>query len=506
MQLLSHAQLAVLSLMSVVAIDVIRRFIQGKPERKGFPLPPGPRPLPILGNILSVDRKKPWKTYTEWRAIYGDVVYHRLLDQDIVVLRSQSVAVRLLEKRSHIYSDRPFVATLEPYGLDCIFAFTPYGEHWRSCRRMFHQTYRADTAIGLYPMQLRKARQLVIGLIDNPDRYEHHYSVFGIAVPLSGSYDYETNAQGDPIVRAFEDFAAAAVPAATPEQAALLKLFPFLLHLPDWFPGSSWKREAKRTRDLSIELTEIPYRYAEERLEISSGHPIASMVSDHLARMPEYTDRSQRAKYIFNLKKAAVSSILAASETTVSSLMVFTLAMVLNPHALKRAQAEIDAVVGTDRLPDFGDRPSLPYVNAIIRETLRWRPAVPLGVWHATSNSDVYNGQYIPKGATVVANVWAMSRDEIQFPNAEDFVPERFLNDEGMLNENDPMDFVFGFGRRICPGRYTADATLFASIATMLAIVEFSPVKDMQGNDVTPQVKWVNGTTQSVFSVRHSNK
>jgi len=59
--------------------------------------------------------------------------------------------------------------------------------------------------------------------------------------------------------------------------------------------------------------------------------------------------------------------------------MVFTLAMVLNPHALKRAQTEIDAIVGTDRLPDFGDRLALPYVNAIIRETLRWQPAVPLG-------------------------------------------------------------------------------------------------------------------------------
>ncbi|KAF8552975.1 cytochrome P450 [Imleria badia] len=489
MQSLSPAQLSVIIPVLIVAIDVIRRFIQGKLERKGLPLPPGPTAVPILGNILSVDRESPWKTYTEWHSVYGEIFYHRLLDQDVVVLGSQSVAVQLLEKRSRLYSDRPFVATLEPYGMDCIFAFTPYGEHWRSCRRILHQTFRADTVPNLHPMQLRKARQLVINLIDTPDRYEHHYSTFGIAVPLSASYDYETKAQDDPLVCAFEHFAAAAVPAATPERAVLHKLFPFLLHIPDWFPGSSLKREAKRARGLSAQLTEVPYHHIAGRLETSTERPMTSMVSDHLTCMPEFPDQLQRAKHVFNLKKAAVSSILA------SSLMVFTLAMVLNPRVWKRAHVEIDAVVGTGRLPDFGDRPALPYVNAIVRETLRWRPVVPLGVWHATSNSDVYNGQYIPKGATVVANAWAMSRDEARFPNAEDFVPERFLDDEGMLNMNDPMDFVFGFGRRICPGRDVADATLFAAIVAILATFEFSPLKDAQGNDLAVQVTWISGVT-----------
>ena len=97
--------------------------------------------------------------------------------------------------------------------------------------------------------------------------------------------------------------------------------------------------------------------------------------------------------------------------------MVFTLAMVLHPQVWKHAQAEIDLVVGTNRLPEFGDRLALPYVEAIIRETLRWHPVLPLskigsqarvilgsidsypGVWHAASSSDIYNGHYIPKGA-----------------------------------------------------------------------------------------------------------
>ena len=102
--------------------------------------------------------------------------------------------------------------------------------------------------------------------------------------------------------------------------------------------------------------------------------------------------------------------------------MTFALAMVKHPHVWKRAQAEIDAVVGTDRLPDFDDRSSLPYVDAIIREVLRWRPVLPLGAsWdrallpsipflrkycqggaHAVTQSDVYEGYYIPKGTSYV--------------------------------------------------------------------------------------------------------
>jgi len=186
--------------------------------------------------------------------------------------------------------------------------------------------------------------------------------------------------------------------------------------------------------------------------------------------------------------------------------MCFTLAMVKNPRIWKRAQAEIDAVLGTDRLPEYEDRPSLPYVGAIVRETLRWKPVAPLGAFsgtcvldvysnipegvpHAVISDDVYKGYHIPSGmfwtctqytcsdtrstgATVIPNHWyavdpsltvtggilttlfyrAMSRDETRYPNPEVFMPERFLDSEGMLNGDDPAHFAFGFGRRICPG------------------------------------------------------
>ena len=86
----------------------------------------------------------------------------------------------------------------------------------------------------------------------------------------------------------------------------------------------------------------------------------------------------------------------------------FFLAIALYPEVQKKAQKELDAVVGTERLPDFSDRPSLPYINAIIKELLRWHPATPLGVPHQIIADDEYSGHLLPGGATVFVNIWCV--------------------------------------------------------------------------------------------------
>ncbi|KIJ12557.1 hypothetical protein PAXINDRAFT_171115 [Paxillus involutus ATCC 200175] len=478
--------------VSVVALDIIWRLVCSRKKREDSPLPPGPTPLPLLGSALSVDVEEPWKTYTEWKATYGDVLYLRLLDQEVIILNSQSDAVELLEKRSQIYSDRAFVATIAPYGMECNFVFERYGDHWRLCRRIFHQTFRADAALTFRPMQLRRARQMIVNMIDDPDQYAFHYSTFSAAVAMSAVYDYEPSPRNDPMVHIAHRCLQASMPAITVEKALLLKMFPFLLHIPDWLPGSSLKRQARTSRDWAIKAVEIPYQYVQKQMK-ASQHPTFSMVSDHITRMQKY-DEPYRSEYTKALKHASVSAVLGSVETTSAALMTFTLAMVQNPHVWKRAQAEMDGVIGMDRLPDFDDRPSLPYVEAILRETMRWQPVAPL-VLHCTSSSDIYKGFHIPKGATVFANVWAMTRDEARYPNAEQFVPERFLTAEGALTDDDPSGFIFGFGRRVCPGQHTADASLWISIATMLATLEFALAKDAEGKDVAFKPTYVNGVT-----------
>lgn len=105
------------------------------------------------------------------------------------------------------------------------------------------------------------------------------------------------------------------------------------------------------------------------------------------------------------IKDSAAVAYAAGADTSVSTLTTFILAMTLHPEAQKRAQAELDAVLG-ERLPTFADKDDLPYVTAIMKEVFRWIPVLPLAVPHRAINSDQYKGYYIPAGASVLGNTW----------------------------------------------------------------------------------------------------
>ncbi|KAG1881343.1 cytochrome P450 [Suillus tomentosus] len=488
---LAIVNLAVL-FASFVVITSLKRFIRNRQKK----LPPGPVPLPLLGNILSVDTKEPWLTYAKWAATYGDLVFVQLLGQEIVVISSQHVAEALLDKRSRIYSDKPTIATVDPFGWSDMFAFAGYGDEWRLCRRLFHQTFRPSSALKFRPMQIERAREMIINLIDDPQHYHSHFATFSSSVAMSVTYGYQTSPHDDPLVRIVENALALGLQAITPERAILLKTFPFLLKLPDWCWGSSIKREAQASTNHMTEMVEVLFQYTQQHMAENLVFGQFSMVAENLQRM-EKQDQTSRPSFEGALKKAATSAIVGSYETTTSVLMAFALAMVSYPHVQKRAQAEIDSVVGRDRLPTFEDRASLPYVESVLRETLRWQPAVPLAP-RATSSDDIYEGHFIPKGVTVMYNMWSISRDEKRYSDVSTFIPERFMNADGALTDDDPADYIFGLGRRRCPGRYAADASLWSAIVTMLATVEFSSVKDDQGKVIEFTPQFTTGLTHSV--------
>ncbi|TFK58798.1 cytochrome P450, partial [Pluteus cervinus] len=114
----------------------------------------------------------------------------------------------------------------------------------------------------------------------------------------------------------------------------------------------------------------------------------------------------------------------AGSDSTAGTLGWFMLLMVLHPEVQAKAHEEIDRVIGRHRLPNFGDRDSLPYVNAIVKEVLRWHPVSPLGLPHRLTQDDWYNGYFLPKGTIVVSNIYGINRDPDMFPNPDKFDPE----------------------------------------------------------------------------------
>jgi len=167
--------------------------------------------------------------------------------------------------------------------------------------------------------------------------------------------------------------------------------------------------------------------------------------------------------------------------------------MLLYPDVLRRAQAEIDAVIGSDRLPTFEDRPNLPYVDAVLKESLRWHNVLPIDVPHVSTLDDNYRGYHIPSGSLVLVNIWQLTHDPENYHDPMDFKPERFLGVDGRALEPDPRTLVFGFGRRICPGKELIDASVFIWIAMSIAVFDIRKAKDEFGREIEPRVEFSSG-------------
>ncbi|KAF9223624.1 cytochrome P450 [Gyrodon lividus] len=480
----SWPQFCVAAVLCAVAFDV--RYLWPRRKRSTLPLPPGPPPLPIVGNVRGINTAAPWLTYTDWGNLYGDLVYSSFFSQEIILINSEKVARALLDQRSNIYSDRPALPTNLLFGLDFNTVFMHYGDRWRLQRRLCHQAFRSDAAPKYRPMQQRKSHQLLLNLLEDPDRSFEHLHTYSSSIIMSAVYGYETEPKNDGMVDIVGKALKLAVKELRPEVAAVFSVFPSLLWLPWWVPGMGIQKKAAQSREWARDWVEAPFEYVMEKMREGTAGP--SMVFDALHRMKDNGPDQQ----LQAIKETSATAFGAASETTASMLQAFLLAMVLFPEVQKKAQSAIDSVVGTSRLPTWADRTSLKYIDAVLRETLRWHPILPLSTPHATSDSDVYEGYYIPKGSTVMPNVWAMAHNEEKYPKPFDFIPERFLDTDGNLND-DTVGFAFGFGRRICVGRYVADASLWYAISGMLALFNFSKAKDSNGKAIDFEPQWSSG-------------
>ncbi|KAG1739327.1 cytochrome P450 [Suillus lakei] len=510
--------IALLSLVSFVVV----RSLQKKRDTKGLPLPPGPPPLPFVGNV---NHQSAYMDVLNRDT--GEIVYSRLFSQDIVIINSERVAHDLLDRRSHNYSTRPtgLMHVLDFFGTEFASIFLPYSDRWRLHRRIFHQAFRLEAAPSFRPIQMRNAHNLVLNLLASSEVYGTHLHTFSTSVIMSIVYDYSTASLDDPFVALVERSLAISVSELRPEVAAVVAEFPILEKLPPWLPGASFVRGAILQRKLVPLIVDTPFEHVKKNmasakcpLVSAAGTAAPSMVSDALRRISEKAKDDEEAAVLEKaIKEASASGYAAASETTTSTLYVFLLAMVLYPEVQARAQAEIDSITGEalERLPDWDDRASMPYVDAVIQETLRWFPVVPLGIPHATVNDDVYEGYYIPKGATVMANTWSMARNPEKYPNPTRFMPERHMwkvaVEEPATHGRDDISFAFGFGRRVCVGRHVADASLFAAVVNILAVFK---VERAPGWDVGPDaegVKWTGGVTTHpvfpcIFTPRHAEE
>ncbi|TFY59478.1 hypothetical protein EVG20_g7775 [Dentipellis fragilis] len=471
--------------LAVVGLWLLKRVLTSRPSA---PLPPGPKGFPLIGNVLDMPTSHEWVTFTRWAKEFGGLIYLNLLGQPFIIINSHKKAVEMLEKKSVIYSDRP-VLTMgsELVGWKNTLALTGYGERFREYRRMLHRLMGTRSNMEkFHPIEELETHRFLRRVLENPDDLQAHIRKTAGAIILNMAYGYKIKDGDDPLVNNVE-IAVDQFSEATAPGAFLVDVLPILRYVPGWVPGTAWKQLAKLWHDNLMTMVEMPLDFVKQQM--ATGDALPSFTSTYL----ENPDMNAEQEHV--VKWAAASLYSGGADTTVSATYSLFLALAIHPEVQRKAQAEIDAVIGTDRLPTFHDRERLPYVDAIVKEILRWNPVGPLGVPHRLMEDDMQDGYLIPKGSIVVANIWKFLHDEQTYVDPIAFNPDRFMPSAGKEPEVDPRTYVFGFGRRICPGLNLADASMFISVAMVLAVFDISKAVE-NGRVVEPVVEYT-GTTIS---------
>lgn len=360
-------------------------------------LPPGPRGVPFFGNFfdLADDQKIPQKAIS-WAREHGDVFYTKIGGSDWVWLSSPQAIRDLMDKRSAIYSSRPpapLVQDVASAGKRQLFM--QYGPAYRIVRKISHALLNITTSISYQPVQDFESKQLLKEILSDPANFYDYNRRYSASVIIRVTYGYRIPSWDDPLIQkiysALKDFNEMTRPGGW-----LIETFPSLKILPEWMVGN-WRTYGtsvfKRTSKVYLGL----WRDLKERVD--KGIAPACFCKDFMTSNSEKQgmDEMQAAFQAGGL-------VEAGAETTSAFLNIMIRNMVLNPRVVIKAQKELDRVVGPDRLPTFDDEKDLPYVRAIVKENMRMYPPNKLGMHHATSQDDWYNGHFIPAGSLVILN------------------------------------------------------------------------------------------------------
>ncbi|KAF9444004.1 cytochrome P450 [Macrolepiota fuliginosa MF-IS2] len=484
--------MAILSLRDILLLCfcVLIHFIYRNRRRAVIPYPPGLRRWPIIGSALSMPLTYVHVFYKNLGDKLGTkIIYTEAFGQEMIFLNDARIAKELLEKRSGLYSSRPeFPMVAEIVDAGIFFGFVPYGDSWRHQRRIFTQYFSLKNQSLVEEKATQFVRKcLLSNIYQNPQDLDEHIRDCMGGFSTSLTYGLPTKRHKDPLVLFAEDVFTRVVAASTPGNF-LVNIFPVLKHIPEWMPGAGFKREARDLRKEVHRFMVEPFQAAQKSM--GGGTRPDCFVAESLERNQDRKEFELRTE---DIQRVALQVYGAASETTVSATRAFVLAMLKYPDVQKKAQQELDSVLGLDGLPDFSDKPHLPYFGAVLKEVIRWNPVVPLGLPHYTVADDVYEGHYIPKGCTIWANAYAMLYDESIFPNPTEFSPERFFKN-GVVTDDIPNPeelATFGFGRRICPGAHVALSMLYIAAASLLAVFDISPALDEKGDPIEVEAKFV---------------
>ncbi|KAF2501077.1 cytochrome P450 [Lophium mytilinum] len=422
---------------------------------------------------------------SKWAKKYGGIFSLKRFRNTTIVISDWKLVKDLLDKKSTLYSYRPPSAVAHLITGGDHILMMQYGDTWRTMRKLIHQFFMESRCEKEHwEVQEAEASQMLYDFLTDPAGHMMHPKRFSNSITMSLVFGIRTKSIQDEylnrLYRLMEKWSLVLETGATPpvDSWTILQL------IPERFMGY-WKKRATEVGDLMTGLyTEALHRVEDRRSKGVEMKSLMDLVLD------------QQEKNQFNEHQLAYlggTLMEGGSDTSSSIILAILQAMTEYPEVQKKAQAEIDSVVGPDRSPQWADFSKLPYINMIIKEAHRWRPVLPLGVVHGLAEDDHVNGMRLPKNSTVILNVWGMHMDAEKFSHPEDFIPERYSNHPQLApfyassKDWEARDhFGYGASRRICPGIHLAERNLFIAVSKLLWAFEFEK-KPVGVNDVSAE-------------------
>ncbi|XP_063298141.1 cytochrome P450 2K1-like isoform X2 [Pelobates fuscus] len=460
----------------IVFLFLLNTFYDRKGNNyKNFP--PGPKPLPIIGNLHILDKRKPFQTFQKLAEEYGSVFSFHMGMKKVVVLCGYDAVKDALVNHAEEFSDRSFIPIFHDAskGHGVVFA---HGENWKVMRRFSLTTLR-DFGMGKKVIEnlineecdsLIEVFQSYKGKpFDNKMIINGAVSNVIVSVLLGHRFDYN-----DPLFLKLMGLINSNVMILGTPMILLYNMLPSLVRL---LPGShNIIFENVRKMNTFIKETFAKHK---DQLDMNDQR---NLIDAYLVKQQE-----EKPKGLFfhdeNLTGLVGNLFSAGTETTSTTLRWGILLMMKYPEIQKNVQNEIDNVIGSSQ-PQTEHRKDMPYTDAVIHEIQRYGNIVPNNVPHATTRDVTFRGYFIPKGTEVIPLLTSVLQDKAYFERPEEFYPQHFLDSKGQFVKNEAF-LPFSAGRRSCAGENLAKMELFLFFTRLMQTFTFQPPPGVEV-DLTP--------------------
>ncbi|PIN21004.1 Cytochrome P450 CYP2 subfamily [Handroanthus impetiginosus] len=443
--------------------------------------PPGPPGLPFIGNLLQYDSSNLHLSLTKLSKKYGPLMYMKIVRKPVIIISSARVAEEALKHNDLAFSSRPSTTCGVKLSYDNRdIATSPYSEYWREMRKLvILHLFTLKQVNSFRPVREEEVSRMVKEILEKANSGQL-VNINRVAVSLSSSiicrialgkrYD-DKGSERRSFDKLLEQLQASSVEFFVADCVPLL----------GWIDKLSGKvsRLEKVFKDMDSFYQEV----IDEHLSPNRPQSMNGDILDLLIGLRE--DRSSSVQIDWdNIKGLLMNIFVAGTDTSAVAITWAMTALVKKPNILKKVQEEIRSLIGKKGRVYEDDIDKLPYLKAVVKESLRLHPPTPLALPRLTTKPCNIDGYEIEPDTLVFVNVWAIGRDPDYWENPNEFLPERFLNSSIDFKGQDFGFLTFGSGRRRCPGMSLGIKEVEVALANLLYMFDWELPRGMSEEDI----------------------